>query len=487
MVIAIIAILIGLLLPAVQKVREAAARMKCTNNLKQIGLALHNYHDAQPEVPARLRLGATTRRGNDTGPGWGWAAHLLPQMEQDNLFRQIDLKQPIEAPANAPPRTVIVKSFLCPSDTPPQQAFPVGPRSASGQLTSTICTVAPANYVGNFGVGEPGVDGDGVFYRNSTVRIGGHHGRHQQHADGGRAVVLPRRVDLGRGRHRLEPDGDARLAAAGADRERLELRPGPHRRDVRRPGQPPRRSTTTPPAHTGGGNFVFADGHVALPEPLDHLRHLQGTLDPLEGRDHFHGRLLMRAILAALLLGLSALALTGCGGTKKVEKTPMELKDVPPEIMKVAKEKMPGVTFDSAWKEANGSYELRGKDEDREGAGDRHQAGRDGRGNPVTGGFGRRVGAWRGRLRALKREAYALFLACRDRRTPWYAKLAAGVVVAYAFSPIDLIPDFIPVLGLLDDLYLVPLGVVLARRLIPADVLADCRVRETLRPSRERR
>lgn len=69
----------------------------------------------------------------------------------------------------------------------------------------------------------------------------------------------------------------------------------------------------------------------------------------------------MRAILTALIIGLSALALTGCG-EKKSGKTPMELKDVPPEIMKVAKEKLPGVTFDAAYKEANGSYEIRGKD-----------------------------------------------------------------------------------------------------------------------------
>ena len=84
---------------------------------------------------------------------------------------------------------------------------------------------------------------------------------------------------------------------------------------------------------------------------------------------------------------------------------------------------------------------------------------------------------WRGRLRALKRDTYALALACRDRRTPWYAKLTAMVVVAYAFSPIDLIPDFIPVLGLLDDVLLVPLGVVLVRWMVPADVLNDCRDR----------
>ena len=77
----------------------------------------------------------------------------------------------------------------------------------------------------------------------------------------------------------------------------------------------------------------------------------------------------------------------------------------------------------------------------------------------------------------MKRETSALLLACRDERTPWYAKLAAGLVVAYAFSPIDLIPDFIPVLGLLDDLVIVPFAVVLVRQLIPADVLADSRVR----------
>jgi uncharacterized membrane protein YkvA (DUF1232 family) len=87
------------------------------------------------------------------------------------------------------------------------------------------------------------------------------------------------------------------------------------------------------------------------------------------------------------------------------------------------------------------------------------------------------TGTWRDRLRALKRDTYALVLAYRDRRTPWYAKLTALVVVAYAFSPIDLIPDFIPVLGLLDDLLLIPLGVVLVRRMVPTDVMEDCRVR----------
>jgi uncharacterized membrane protein YkvA (DUF1232 family) len=84
---------------------------------------------------------------------------------------------------------------------------------------------------------------------------------------------------------------------------------------------------------------------------------------------------------------------------------------------------------------------------------------------------------WKRRVRQLKVEVYALYLACKDPRVPLYARLFAASVVAYAFSPIDLIPDFIPVLGYLDDLILIPLGVVAARRMIPEVVLAECRQR----------
>lgn len=85
--------------------------------------------------------------------------------------------------------------------------------------------------------------------------------------------------------------------------------------------------------------------------------------------------------------------------------------------------------------------------------------------------------AFRARVRQLKRETYALYLAARDPRTPWYARLFVAGVVAYAFSPIDLIPDFIPVLGYLDDLVLIPLGIVVAIKLVPAEVMAQCRER----------
>lgn len=82
----------------------------------------------------------------------------------------------------------------------------------------------------------------------------------------------------------------------------------------------------------------------------------------------------------------------------------------------------------------------------------------------------------RERLRALLRDLNALQIAYQDPRTPWVAKAVALAVIAYAVSPIDLIPDFIPVLGHLDDLVLLPLGILLARRLIPAHVMADARI-----------
>lgn len=88
----------------------------------------------------------------------------------------------------------------------------------------------------------------------------------------------------------------------------------------------------------------------------------------------------------------------------------------------------------------------------------------------------------RARAREIKQHLFVLWAAYQDPRTPWYAKLLAICVVAYAFSPIDLIPDFIPVLGLLDDVILVPLGILLVLKLIPEHVVADCRVRaEALR------
>jgi prepilin-type N-terminal cleavage/methylation domain-containing protein/prepilin-type processing-associated H-X9-DG protein len=111
-VIAIIAILIGLLLPAVQKVREAANRMKCSNNLKQIGLALHNHHDTVGYFPP----GKTGNNYAPIGRGFSGFCFLLPYVEQDNLHRQINFSVQASDALNNPARAMEVKTFLCPSD-----------------------------------------------------------------------------------------------------------------------------------------------------------------------------------------------------------------------------------------------------------------------------------------------------------------------------------------------------------------------------------
>ena len=164
-VIAIIAVLVGLLVPAVQKVREAANRMSCTNNLKQIGLALHNHNDTFGSFPAGyMDFQSQVINPANLGTGWGWASRILPFVEQDNLFRAIRFDKMIADPLNAPTRSQVVKTFLCPSDNH-TQAFRTDGNSVE---------VGPSNYVGMFGSREMAEDpgrGEGCFFRNSRIRI----------------------------------------------------------------------------------------------------------------------------------------------------------------------------------------------------------------------------------------------------------------------------------------------------------------------------
>lgn len=166
-VIAIIGILMALLVPAVQNVRNAAARTECANNLKQMGLALHNYHDVRHVLPPGYSANVPYADGaSDTSPGWGWAAFILPFLEQEPLYRQIDFAQSIKS---QPATQAVLRVYLCPADEPS-----VGPFAVSDALLGTVCMAGPSSYAATVGSDASectDMTGNGIFYRNSRTRL----------------------------------------------------------------------------------------------------------------------------------------------------------------------------------------------------------------------------------------------------------------------------------------------------------------------------
>jgi prepilin-type N-terminal cleavage/methylation domain-containing protein len=168
-VIAIIGVLIALLLPAVQKAREAANRVKCQNNLHQIGIALHLYHGDYGYFPSGyIWKPISPDISTHTEPGWGWAALLLPYIEQDNLHRQINFRSPVGDPSNEGIRTTILSLFVCPTDTK-TGIFPV--QTSTGLSANSATNSYAACFGGLTDVGEAPGTGDGIFYRNSRTRF----------------------------------------------------------------------------------------------------------------------------------------------------------------------------------------------------------------------------------------------------------------------------------------------------------------------------
>jgi prepilin-type N-terminal cleavage/methylation domain-containing protein/prepilin-type processing-associated H-X9-DG protein len=166
-VIAIIGVLIGLLIPAVQRTREMASRLKCANNLKQIGLALQAYHDRNNGFPPGYQT-LVAADNSDLGPGWGWAAFLLDDIEQGNVKQQINFDLQISDPANAFARVQQVAIYNCPSEVR-EGTFTVV--DASG---NPICDVARGSYMamnGVLGVSGDAFDNNGAFIRNRHMRV----------------------------------------------------------------------------------------------------------------------------------------------------------------------------------------------------------------------------------------------------------------------------------------------------------------------------
>jgi prepilin-type N-terminal cleavage/methylation domain-containing protein len=175
-VIAIIAILIGLLLPAVQKVRAAAARTKCQNQLKQIGLALHNHESRLGFFPPGFSSTVLpNRESSPNGPAWGWASHILADMEQDAIYRQIDFRRSILDPVHSTVVKSVITNFICPAD-PAMPTMDVY-RFTGGVFdgTKVLTDAGRSNYVASIGTVEAGEEppeiADGVFYRNSRTRM----------------------------------------------------------------------------------------------------------------------------------------------------------------------------------------------------------------------------------------------------------------------------------------------------------------------------
>lgn len=182
-VIAIIGVLVGLLLPAVQAAREAARMSQCKNNLRQVGLAMHNRHDVYGALP-----NGWTADAPEGTPGWGWAAEILPQMEQGNLYDGLIQRHlPISDPANQAAREMVLPIYICPSD-PYGKTFELH-GGAEGDHDdhddhdhhhahsvddegTPLFKVSKSNYVGMFGtieVEDAPSAGDGSFYHNSKL------------------------------------------------------------------------------------------------------------------------------------------------------------------------------------------------------------------------------------------------------------------------------------------------------------------------------
>lgn len=257
-VVGIVGLLLAIVLPAIQQARETARRLECGSHLRQIGFALANYQNGQRGFPSGY-VSSFDSLGNDTGPGWGWATAILSNIELQSIQNKLDFRAPIEAIVNREMRLRKLPIFLCPSDTV-MSPWTAVKRNALGVVLSPICDVAASNYVGVFGVSEPGIAGEGIFFRNSFIGI-------QEITDGtSNTIVVGERsqrwceatwvgaVTLAQ---IFPPSGSPALPFVGNASGMIlgHSFEGP-------PNSGKLECNCFSSAHQGGAQFVFADGHL---------------------------------------------------------------------------------------------------------------------------------------------------------------------------------------------------------------------------------
>ncbi|MFO0910375.1 MAG: DUF1559 domain-containing protein [Isosphaeraceae bacterium] len=276
-VVSIIGVLVALTVPAVQGARESAHRAQCVNNLKQIGIALQQYMTRRGVLPPGYVSNYDASARVETGPGWGWGSMILPDLEQQALSNAIVFERRISDPACSTVRTLPVAAFLCPSDAMPR-VWTAGSGSADvvkGTLVEQflpLCEVAGSNYVGVFGISEPGVDGEGVFFRNSSIRAA-------QITDGlsNTVCVGERSILLRHGRGQATwvgsvsganffsctgvGDPDAEGGCVKEDASGMVLG---HTGEGHGPGDPAGDVNQFLSRHGRCANFLFCDGHVRM-------------------------------------------------------------------------------------------------------------------------------------------------------------------------------------------------------------------------------
>jgi prepilin-type N-terminal cleavage/methylation domain-containing protein/prepilin-type processing-associated H-X9-DG protein len=276
-VIAIIGALIALLLPAVQAAREAARRAQCLNNEKQIGLAMHNYHSTYDTFPPGYisNTQGNLPTGVDIGPGWGWGAMLLPDLDQAPVYSSVNFSIPTTDPGSQTVRRTGLSVFLCPSNT----GFfgPLTIKDGSGNVL--VSDLSAGQYIAVAGQWEPEefpAPNNGVFYRNSriglreitdgssTTLLGGE--RSQNVANATWAGMIPFGQSCNNPKWPVQDCEASNVLILG------HTGPSPDEQWIDVPNYNKAGADDFHSLHPGGCNFVFGDGSI---------RFVKETINPL--------------------------------------------------------------------------------------------------------------------------------------------------------------------------------------------------------------